>query len=132
MLCRPFRTFFLKLMKNQQTNSSHIRGGREGALKDWTAIVLLGCGIIMAFIALMLPPPGEIHDSVLYIFAQILIYCGSILTLSSSVATRQSIQELKEHLDAVRSLLHRFGIDSYINHKVKDHNVNNKSPNDYD
>ena len=72
-------------------------------LKEWTAIILLACGIIMAFIALMLPPPGEIHDSVLYIFAQILIYCGSI-----------------------------FGIDSYINNKIKDRNANNKSPNDYD
>ena len=72
-------------------------------LKEWTAIGLLACGIIMAFIALMLPPPGEIHDSVLYIFAQILIYCGSI-----------------------------FGIDSYINNKIKDRNANNKSPNDYD
>ena len=64
-------------------------------LKEWTAIGLLACGIIMAFIALMLPPPGEIHDSVLYIFAQILIYCGSI-----------------------------FGIDSYIAQKIKSHNRN--------
>ncbi len=58
-------------------------------LKEWTAIVLLVFGIILAFVALLMPPPGEIHDSVLYIFAQILIYCGSI-----------------------------FGIDSYINHKI--------------
>ena len=64
-------------------------------LKEWTAIGLLACGIIMAFIALMLPPPGEIHDSVLYIFAQILIYCGSI-----------------------------FGINSYISQKIKSHNRN--------
>ncbi len=85
----------------QHSNSSP-RGGQVGA-KELTAIVLLACGIIMAFIALMLPPPGEIHDSVLYIFAQIFIYCGSI-----------------------------FGIDSYINHKIKDRNANNKHPNDYD
>ena len=75
----------------------------SATVKEWTAIVLLACGIILAFIALLLPPPGEIHDSVLYIFAQILIYCGSI-----------------------------FGIDSYINQKIKNRNVNNKSPNDYD
>lgn len=72
-------------------------------IKEITAIILLALGMLLAFIALFLPPPGEIHDSVLYIFAQILIYCGSI-----------------------------FGIDSYINHKIKDRNVNNKSPNDYD
>ena len=40
-----------------------------------------------------MPPPGQIHDSVLYIFAQILIYCGSI-----------------------------FGIDSYISRKLRDMN----------
>ena len=62
---------------------------KPATIKEWTAIVLLACGIIMAFIALILPPPGEIHDSVLYIFAQILIYCGSI-----------------------------FGVDAYINQKI--------------
>lgn len=62
-------------------------------LKELTAIVLLTFGIILAFIALMMPPPGEIHDSVLYIFAQILIYCGSI-----------------------------FGVDAYISTKLKNHN----------
>ena len=66
-------------------------------LKEWTAIILLACGIIMAFIALMLPPPGKIHDSVLYIFAQILIYCGSI-----------------------------FGIDSYIMQKIKKNHNNDQ------
>ncbi len=60
-------------------------------LKEWTAIVLILFGIILAFVALLMPPPGEIHDSVLFIFAQILIYCGSI-----------------------------FGIDCYISKRIKD------------
>ena len=60
-------------------------------LKEWTAIVLILFGIILAFVALLMPPPGEIHDSVLFIFAQILIYCGSI-----------------------------FGIDCYISKKIHD------------
>lgn len=64
---------------------------KKFCFKELSAIVLLIAGVTMAFIALFLPPPGEIHDSVLYIFAQILIYCGSI-----------------------------FGIDSYINKKLKD------------
>ena len=79
--------------KSQQSNSSP-RGGQVGAI---TAIILLTFGIILAFVALLMPPPGEIHDSVLYIFAQILIYCGSI-----------------------------FGIDSYITQKIKkNHNNDN-------
>ena len=66
-------------------------------LKEWTAIVLLTFGIILAFVALLMPPPGEIHDSVLFIFAQILIYCGSI-----------------------------FGIDSYISQKIKKNHNNDQ------
>ena len=62
---------------------------------ELAAIALLAFGIILAFTALLMPPPGEIHDSVLYIFAQILIYCGSI-----------------------------FGMDSYITQKIKRHNHN--------
>ena len=39
----------------------------SATVKEWTAIVLLTVGIILAFVALLMPPPGEIHDSVLYI-----------------------------------------------------------------
>ena len=53
--------------------------------RDLTAIVLLIAGILMAFIALFLPPPGEIHESVLFIFAQILIYAGSIFGIDAYI-----------------------------------------------
>ena len=56
---------------------------KQIALKEWTAIMLLTAGVAMAFIALLLPPPGEIHDSVLYVFAQILIYSGTVFGLDS-------------------------------------------------
>lgn len=50
-------------------------------LKEMTAVVLLTFGMILSFVALLMPPPGEIHNSVLFVFAQILIYCGSIFGL---------------------------------------------------
>ena len=53
--------------------------------RDLTAIVMLIAGIVMAFIALFLPPPGEIHESVLFIFAQILIYAGSIFGIDAYI-----------------------------------------------
>lgn len=61
---------------------------RHPNLKEWTAIILLTFGIILAFVALVMPPPGEIHDSVLYIFAQILIYCGSIFGIDCYITKR--------------------------------------------
>ena len=62
----------------------------EMKTKNFSAVMLLASGILLAYISLFLPPPGEIDDSVLYIFAQILIYAGSI-----------------------------FGIEIYINEKLK-------------
>ena len=56
---------------------------KKVSVKEWTAILLLTAGVAMAFIALLLPPPGEIHDSVLYVFAQILIYSGTVFGLDS-------------------------------------------------
>lgn len=67
------------------------------------AVGLLVCGVALAFTALVLPPPGQIDSSVIYVFAQILIYCGSV-----------------------------FGVDSYINHKIKRRDANYKSLNGYD
>ena len=46
------------------------------SVKEWTAILLLTAGVAMAL-------PGEIHDSVLYVFAQILIYSGTVFGLDS-------------------------------------------------
>ena len=62
----------------------------KSIMKETSALALLAAGILLAFISLFLPPPGEIDDSVLYIFAQILIYAGSI-----------------------------FGIEHYINEKLR-------------
>lgn len=58
--------------------------------KNFSAVMLLCAGMLLAYISLFLPPPGEIDDSVIYIFAQVLIYSGSI-----------------------------FGIEHYINEKLK-------------
>ncbi len=57
-------------------------------LKEWTAALALLFGITLAFVALLMPPPGEIHDSVLYLFAQILIYCGSIFGIDCYITKR--------------------------------------------
>jgi len=49
---------------------------------------MLFAGVAMAFTALLMPPPGEIHDSVLWIFAQILLYAGSALGIDAYVRKR--------------------------------------------
>ena len=43
---------------------------------------------IILILALLMPPPSEIHDSVLWIFAQILLYAGSALGIDAYVRKR--------------------------------------------
>ena len=68
---------------------------RQIHIKEWTAVALLTCGVILAFVSLLMPPPGEIHESVLYIFAQILIYAGSIFGIDAYI--RKSINQRSRH-----------------------------------
>ncbi len=57
-------------------------------IRELTAVAMLIAGVAMAFTALLMPPPGEIHDSVLWIFAQILLYAGSALGIDAYVRKR--------------------------------------------
>ena len=52
-------------------------GGPKG-LEGATASFLLAFGCVLATISLFMPPEGEIDGSVLMLFAQILVYAGSI------------------------------------------------------
>ena len=57
-------------------------------IRELTAVAMLIAGVAMAFTALLMPPSGEIHDSVLWIFAQILLYAGSALGIDAYVRKR--------------------------------------------
>lgn len=53
-----------------------------------SAIGMLVVGIGLAIAGFVIPPTGEIHDSVLWIFAQCLIYAGSIFGVSVYITGR--------------------------------------------
>lgn len=71
---------------------------RQIHIKEWTAVALLTCGVLLAFVSLLMPPPGEIHESVLYIFAQILIYAGSIFGIDAYIHKSINQRSRHEHL----------------------------------
>lgn len=48
----------------------------------WTAVGMLIAGVGLSFIGFFVAPVGVIHDSVLWFFAQCLIYAGSIFGVS--------------------------------------------------
>ena len=50
-----------------------------------TAVGLLTSGIVLSFLGFFTTPKGEISTSVLWYFAQTLIYAGSVLGIKSYV-----------------------------------------------
>lgn len=59
-------------------------------IKKIAAIIAFLCSIIVGFIALYIPPPGVIHDSVLWWVAQLLCFTASILGITFDINNRFS------------------------------------------
>lgn len=72
---------------------------RRTDFQVWSAIAMLAAGVIMTAAGFIVPPLGEISDSVLWFFAQCLIYAGSIFGVSIYVQSK--ISDLKEKLEDV-------------------------------
>lgn len=51
-------------------------------LQIWTAVGMLIAGTVLTVAGFLVTPLGIIHDSVLWFFAQCLIYAGSIFGVS--------------------------------------------------
>lgn len=53
-----------------------------------TAVGMLIAGVGLSVAGFIVPPTGQIHDSVLWFFAQCLIYAGSIFGVAIYVNTK--------------------------------------------
>lgn len=62
----------------------------------WSAIAMLVAGVALTVAGFIVPPLGEISDSVLWFFAQCLIYAGSIFGVSIYVQSK--FTEIQEKL----------------------------------
>lgn len=63
----------------------------------YSAIGMLISGVALSIAGFIVPPVGEISDSVLWFFAQCLIYAGSIFGVSIYVQSK--FRELKQDLE---------------------------------
>ena len=63
----------------------------------YSALAMLLAGVALSVAGFLVPPVGEISDSVLWFFAQCLIYAGSIFGVSIYVQSKFS--ELKEEIN---------------------------------
>jgi hypothetical protein len=57
------------------------------SIKEWIQYILcLVCvagAMVMSFLAMYIDPTGEIHDSILWLIAQVLVFSGSLMGINS-------------------------------------------------
>lgn len=55
---------------------------RKESIQVWSAIGMLAVGAALVIAGFIVPPTGEVSDSVLWFFGECLIYAGSIFGIS--------------------------------------------------
>lgn len=63
-----------------------------------SAIAMLLGGFLLAVAGFIVPPTGQIHESVLGVFAECLIYAGSIFGVTIYIQTKYT--ELRSYLES--------------------------------
>ena len=62
--------------------------GMKTNIRAWTAVAMLASGVGLSIAGFIAPPFGEISDSVLWFFAQCLIYAGTALGFDVMIETK--------------------------------------------
>lgn len=70
---------------------------RRTDFQYYTAAFMLLAGVILSVAGFIVDPLGEIHDSVLWMFAQCLIYAGSIFGVG--VYMQNKFREIKDEFN---------------------------------
>lgn len=65
-----------------------------------SALGMLIFGVILTISAFLVPPVGEVHDSILWILGQSLIYAGGALGIANYArsSAHEAVEELKREL----------------------------------
>ena len=94
-----FRLDILIIPLHHQHQNRHIMTKETRTeIQIYSAIAMLMAGVGLATAGFIVPPTGEISDSVLLFFAQCLVYAGSIFGVSIYIHTK--FAELKSEIDA--------------------------------
>ena len=58
---------------------------KKEAIQIWSAVGMLAAGVVLVIAGFIVSPTGEVSESVLWFFAQCLIYAGSIFGIGMYV-----------------------------------------------
>ena len=84
-------------IKHSTLNITTMQKSTKENIQLLSAVAMLFGGFALAVAGFIVPPTGQIHESVLGIFAECLIYAGSIFGVTIYIQTKYS--ELRSYLD---------------------------------
>lgn len=71
-----------------------MRPNKKDSVATWSAVGMLAFGIAITTAGFIIPPSGEIHDSVLWVLGQALLYSGGIFGIT--LYTKRKLGEIEE------------------------------------
>ncbi|MSS18757.1 hypothetical protein [Sodaliphilus pleomorphus] len=75
-------------------NAKVMRSDKKDSVATWSAVGMLAFGVGITTAGFIIPPSGEIHDSVLWVLGQTLLYSGSIFGIT--LYTNHKLGEIEE------------------------------------
>lgn len=77
---------------------------RKDSITVWSAIGMLVFGVALTLSAFCIEPLGEIHDSVLWVLGQSLIYAGGALGIANYArqSAKDAVQEYEEERERLK------------------------------
>lgn len=77
---------------------------RKDTVTVWSAICMLAFGVVLTTIGFFIEPTGEVHDSVLWVLGQTLLYSGGALGIANYAkqSARDAVQEMEEERERLR------------------------------
>lgn len=74
-----------------------MRANKKDSIAAWSAVAMLGFGMALTVAGFVVPPVGQVHDSVLWILGQSLLYAGSMFGVA--MYTKHKLDEISNDIN---------------------------------
>lgn len=74
-----------------------MKANKKDSIAAWSAVAMLGFGMALTVAGFIVPPVGQVHDSVLWILGQSLLYAGSMFGVA--MYTKHKLDEISNDIN---------------------------------
>ena len=96
------------------------RSINKDLLATWTAALAFIFGIALTTAGFIVEPLGQVHDSILWILGQTLLYCGAVVGISTHYST-----ELRHFKREIATFVHEEEHKKYSNNDIYSNDADN-------